>query len=1124
MGFVVDAVQQGNGSSVTRWALVLAGLAVIGALLWWPRAWVVTHAAVDTEADIRSRLFERILRVDLRTLNSLDIGQVVSRTTADLRLVRTLLTGGTPVIAQVIVGYVFLMVTAGYHHPLLGLASLVPVIAVLTISILRVKRDTDAPTRSRDLLGDATTVIDESLRSIDVIRADNQRNAVYEQVASLVEQARESMTSVFRRNARMTAVMTAVPYFSFAIVVGLAGYLVTRDPGFSVGEMVTVSLLMIHVAAPTISLGTLVGESQEASAAARRVNAMLAWVDAPQDVRLPGENLRVRDLRIGSPERTVLDNVSVEVDRGQGLGIRGGPGSGKTALLRVLHGMEVPDAGSIRTPPTTLVTSEDAIFDGTVREAVTYGFSDISQEQLDTAAQQAGLSEVVDSLPQGWDTPLGSQGSVVLSGGQAQRVRLARGLLADRELLLMDAPTVGLDAGTAAEVNRGIRQERASRSLLVTADSPGGLGPTTRRAEIEDRAIVSLPEVPSIDADRASPLAPAASSSAGVPAPPAAAAPRGAAQATPAKNAATKKAHREAKRRRRALIGHLLRPDRGWVIATFAAVALTAVSSLVPIYVGMDLANQLASDSRSGSLWPLVIGLFVVAVITGMALFCAEFLIPWIGQRVLARLRLQSFRALLNVHLAYFDRQRVGAIVSKLTNNIELLETAIRGGARVVVSSLVTLIIVAGLLVILDLELALVAYTILPVIVIFAIVLQRAQRWAMHRNIAGISDLTVSIRDAVRGAATIRAFGTQNHHRAQFDQYNEFERTALLRSSYVFKAFAAATQFVVAIDVALIVAIGGRDAVAGALAVTTMVLFASYLQNGVSPVSTIATIQAVYGQTSVALDQLVALTSLHPDPQLTQSQRAEESSQIAAAVEYRDVWFAYTKEGGWVLKDANLTVRRGEHLVIVGKTGGGKSSLIKLALRFYSPIKGSVSVNGVPVAEADETWLREQIAYVPQEPVVFTGTLRGNLTASRPDADEAAITEVVTALGIQGSVIGDLGGLDAQIGAKGAQPSAGQRQLIAIARALIANRAILIVDEATSHLDPEQEARVIAALRCNRPDRTVIAVAHHLDWAQQGDQIVVIAHRGIAEQGTHEELLAAGKDYARLWDAHCSRV
>ena len=1129
IGFVVDAVRAGDSAQVVRWSLTLAGVAVIAALLWIPRAWAVSHVAVDTEASIRMRFFDRVLRADLTTIDTLDVGQVVSRGTADLRLIRSFLTDGVAVTGQVVAGYAYLVVTAGYRHPLLGLATLVPVLLVLTLALLRIRTDTRAPTVARGLIGDATTGIDECLEAIDVIRSDNARDRAYARISALVERARQALTPVIARNAAFTAVLTAIPYLAFAGVLAAGAALLARGDAVSLGGLVTVSLLMLQVAAPTTALGSTVGSAQEAVAAADRIDDVLAWPDAAGDPRQQASQLDVQDLTVNTTQGPLLRGIDLQLSAPASLGIQGDAGSGKTTLVRALHGLHPQVSGTLAVPKTTLVTSDDAVFSGTLRDAVTYGRPEATDEQVAEAARRSCFDQVVAALPHGWDTPIGGTGGAVLSGGEVQRLRLARGLLMDAPVMLLDSVTVGLDAATLATVEGGIAEQSQGRMLVTVATHDSNLGPTTQRATLAGGALTAMPAPPAPPAPSdplpthdpapagaattTAPAAPASEIPATVPAAPAPA------HAAPAPTPADLRRHRrEAARHRRQFIGALVRPDRGWVALALACVAIAAVAGLVPLYLSIDLLAEVTDTGGSGRLGAVVAGLVAVAVIGGLAVFGSTFLIPWLGQRALARLRLRGFRSLLDVHLAYFDRQRVGAIVSKLTNNIELLETAVTGSVGANIGALVTLIVVGGVLLLLDLELALVAYLVIPVIAVFALILRRAQRWALSRNVAGITDVTVALRDAVVGAATIRAFGTQARHRAQFDRLNDLERTALLRSAYVFKAFAAATQLVVALDVALIVDISGQDAVAGALAVATMVLFSTYLQNGISPVATIATTQAVYGQTGVALDQVSELALLHPDPQLAADQAPADPQAPAPppALRYDHVWFAYSK-AGWVLMDASLDVQPGEHLVIVGRTGGGKSSLIKLAMRFYSPIKGSIEVFGSPVATVREDWLRAQIAYVPQEPMLFSGTVLENLLDSRPDAPQAVVDEVIDALGMRETVLADLGGLQGRIGSGEAEVPAGHRQLISIARALIAQRPILILDEATSHLDDATEQRVIDALKVGDPNRTVLAIAHHLQWATRGDRVAMVFGHRIAEVGTHDELLAAHGHYAHLW-------
>lgn len=1121
MGYIVDAVQSGSGPEVIRAAVLLIAMAIIGALLWVPRAVWVTHAAVDAEAAIRTSIFERILRADLGTLATMESGQVVSRSTADLRIIRSFISSSLPAIGSVVAGYAFLVITAGYHHPLLGLLTLVPVALVLLLSLLRVHRDVRDPLTSRHLLGQATTVIDETLAGIDMVRADDRRDRAFDAVAALIDGARRALSPVLRRNAAFTAVLTMVPYLAYAGVLGLGVVLIRRDPGFAVGELVTISLLMLHVAGPTTGLGGVISGGQSASAAAERINEVLCWPDAQLPVRQSGSDIGARGLGVGMGDDACLRDIELSVGPSEAVGILGSSASGKSTLLQALHGIRSDITGTITGPPrTVLVSGDDVVFPATVREAVSYGQSDATDARIELAAAQAGLTEVVDQLANGWSTQIGGATGTRLSGGQMQRVRLARGLLIDGDALLLDAVSVGLDAQTNAQVNAGIHAERRGRPLVTAANHPTSLGPVTVVRALADGTLHdATPAGAGFGAAeaQAAGASPAPSSTAGSTPQPATTAPPAAGD--PGQQRRARAAKRTAGRRRIRLVASLMRPDAGWIGLAIVTVVLSTLCTLVPIYLGLLVVVDLASPDGLRRL-PVIIGALVLtALLIGVALLASGFLIPWIGQRGLARLRLKAFRALLDVHLAYFDRQNVGAIVSRLTNNIELLDDVINGAARTMITAVAMLTTVSVLLILLDAELALIAYAIVPIIILLIWGLGRGQRWALQRNVAGISDVTVAIRDAVRGAATIRSFGTEQSHREHFERVNEYERTALLRSAYVFKVFAAAMQFVVAIDVALVVWSGSQRALAGALAVTTMVLFATYIQHGLSPISTIATVQATYGQSGVAMDQIIRMVDLHPDPQLASTRIPDRMPTNVAELEFEDVWFAYSK-AGWVLTKASLAMNRGEHVAIVGKTGGGKSSLVKLALRFYSPIRGTVRIHGTPISDVQEAWLRQQVAYVPQEPSIHSGTLRANLTAGRDDATDAQVLQVIADLGLTDGLLGDLGGLDAAIGSGARMPSAGQRQLIALIRALLANRPILIMDEATSHMDPLTEASVMRALRNLRPELTVVSIAHHLELARSADRVAVVAQRTIAEQGTHDELLRSGGTYARLWAAY----
>lgn len=585
-------------------------------------------------------------------------------------------------------------------------------------------------------------------------------------------------------------------------------------------------------------------------------------------------------------------------------------------------------------------------------------------------------------------------------------------------------------------------------------------------------------------------------------------------QADPA--ADTSQARRRTERRRRVLRGALA-PDRRWWALAVLTVMLSTLGALAPAFLGMLVIDDILGPGDLSTLDQLTVALVVVVVLIGLTTWASAFLVPWLGQRALLRLRLRSFERLLTVPVAYFDRQSTGRLISRLTNNIELLTTLVQGGLTSVISSFALLVAVGVAFLVIDPQLALIAYLSIPVLLTLVWALHRVQRWATRRTIAGIGELTSFLRETIRGAATVRAYGAQDRHRQRFHELNDLERSALARAAFVFGAFSVATQLVVSLDAALLVFVGGRAALTGAISVGTMVVFITYLDVGVRPISTMATLQAAYGQSSVALDQLAAMAALQPDRDGTHTPTGV--SPGTSAVCLSGVWFAYDARG-WVLEDLTLDLAAGEHLAIVGATGVGKSSIIRLILRLYRPVRGQVELFGHDVQGVTNAWLRQQVAVVAQEPVIFRASLAENIAFGHPDAGPHEVRSVIDRLDLDEVLVGSIGGLDRTIGDGTTPISEGQRQLVGCARAMLADRPLLLLDEATSGLDRDLANRVTSAFGRLRVGRSTVTVAHDLTIAATADRIALLADHAATEVGTHEELLAAGGRYSDMWRAH----
>jgi ATP-binding cassette subfamily B protein len=1161
----------------------------------------------DIDYDLRNTVFGHLQGLDFARHDQLQTGQLVSRTNSDLVLIRSLLTQLPLVLANVL--QFLLAVAIMIHLSLLLTAVVVPLMPLMFVLAFRMRRvvypsSWEMQARMADMVG----AVDDAVSGVRVVKGFGQEDRELSRVTGALDLLYGSRMRNWRLRSRRTSTLQTVPALGQVAVLALGGWLVF-DGRVTVGTLVAFFAYLTQLMSPARQMAGVLVVAQQARAGAERVLELLDSlpdvVERPDAIELTSIDGRISFTGVSFGylrSEPVLDAFDLHVEPGETVALVGSSGSGKSTVGLLLprfydvqegsvsvDGIDVRDVTFDSLRRQIGVVFEDSfLFSDTVRANIAYGRPDATEAQIEAAARAAEAHEFVTRLPDGYDTIVGERG-LLLSGGQRQRITLARALLTDPRVLLLDDATSSIDSRVEEEIHATLRRLMVGRTTILVAHRRSTLHLADRIAVIEHgkvvdsgshgqllarcplyRDLLSGPgedlegaqvdgngaqagtvapgrtdEAQVTDAAWVSDGSPTAGGLAGAGTGGLGGGPAGlgrpagsgmgggvraglSAPPTPELIAAIEALPPVVDVPEPALAEHnqvmrqpfrftaFVRPFLPQLAVGVVLVVLDAAAGLVgPAFTGTAV-NSVLLQHKETVLWVLSGLFFGITMLDWADMWAETFWTGRTSERMLYSMRVRIFAHLQRLGMDFYDHEMTGRILTRMTSDVDTLSSLLQSG---LLNALVYLVQFAGVIVILatrNSHLILLVLCVVPPLTIGTVWFRIQSTRAYDRQRDRISAVNADLQENISGVRVTKAFRRETHNTGTFLGLTAGYRDAGLRSLKVSTIYFTFAAFLGNIAILIVLGVGSQQIRAGTLSIGSLTAFLLYLTLLFAPVQQLSQVFDTYQQATAGLRKIGGVLNTPVDTPLAKD--AIEPGPLSGQIAFRGVRFRYTGTTNEALAGVNLDISPGETVALVGETGAGKSTVVKLIARFYDPTEGVVLVDGVRLLDLDLGAYRRQLGYVPQEPYLFRGTIRDNIAYGREHATDAEVEAAARAVGAHDFIVG-VGGYLKPVAERGRSLSIGQRQLLCLARAQLVDPAILLLDEATSNLDLATEAKVNRAMGVVASGRTTILIAHRLQTARRADRILVLDDGQVVEEGPHDDLVAAGGRYARMWEA-----